>query len=254
MLTVIIGIAFVFSSACTIKPTQSSDDKAIKTVTPGVLTVGTSTPFPPFEEKKGDAFTGFDIDLARRIATLMGLRLRVVNVSWEGALPALRRGRFDMLAAAVSITAGRRREYDFSDSYITSNQSVMVRTGSPIHKVAHLRGKVVGVLIESTGQDAARGISGLKRLDTYDMMQDAFEDLVLGRLDAVIADSPVADWVSRRQKELSVAATIHTNERYALVVRKGNRPLLDALNAALARMRARGDYDRLCEKWFGKKL
>ncbi len=251
-------LAAVAATSCTLRASRTEDSSAIKTIQPGTLTLGTCTPFPPFETQVKGRFEGFDIDLAREVARLLGLRLKVVNVSWEGAFPALKGGRFDVLAAAIGITEERKKTLDFSDPYLSTRQALVCRKGSSIRGPADLGTASVGVLRDSTGEDVGEAIdrtgNGIGTLERYDTINDAFPDLVAGDLDALINDLPASAAYIKARPGLRIAASVGPTERYGLVFKKGNPALVRAVNAALKQIETNGTRERLSRKWFGTKL
>lgn len=227
---------------------------AFTTLEEGKLLVGSDTTYPPFESigEDGEA-EGFDIDIAREIAKRLGLELEVKSVKWEGIIPGLKTGEYDVVMSAMTITEERLAEIDFSDPYIDSNQSIAVKEGdTSIKSEADLVGKVVGVQVDTTGQFTAEEIEGIKEIKMYDTIILAFQDLELGRVDAIMNDYPVNAYISKTRGGTVVVATIKTDEQYGIGIKKGNDDLLDAINEALADMKADGTYDKIYEKWFGE--
>lgn len=251
----ILALFVVLMTGCG-EAAEKSEREGVKvaTVQEGKLLMGSDTTYPPFEsiDDKGEA-VGFDVDLAREIAKRLGLELEVVSVKWEGIIPGLKTGDYDIVMSAMTITDERKMEIDFSDPYIDSDQSIAVRKGdTSIKGQADLAGKVVGVQVDTTGQFTAEEIPGIKEVRKYDTILMAFEDLELGRIDAVINDYPVNAYISKTRGKTEVVATIKTEEKYGIGVKKGNAQLLEAINMALADIRKDGTYDTIFEKWFGK--
>jgi ABC-type amino acid transport substrate-binding protein len=234
---------------------NSNNEKKIVVVVikEGKLTMGSDTTYPPFETIGDDGKpVGFDVDLATEIASRLGVELDVISVKWEGIIPGLKTGDYDMVMSAMTITPERQAEIDFSDPYIDSNQSIAVQKGNTsINGEADLAGKVVGVQVDTTGQFTAEEIPGIKEIRKYDTILLAFEDLELGRIDAVMNDYPVNAYLSRTRGKSDVVATIKTDEQYGIGIKKGNDQLLQAVNQALADMKADGTYDVIYNKWFG---
>lgn len=234
---------------------EEKPETRVTTIQEGKLLMGSDTTYPPFEtiDDKGEA-VGFDVDIAREIARRLGLELEVVSVKWEGIIPGLKTGNFDILMSAMTITEERKQEIDFSDPYIDSDQSIAVVKGrTDIAGPEDLVGKVVGVQVDTTGQFTAEKIEGIAEIKKYDTIILAFADLELGRIDAVLNDYPVNAYICKDRGKTEVVATIKTDEKYGIGVKKGNTQLLEAINRALAEMKADGTYDRIFEKWFGKK-
>ena len=257
LLALLLTVAML-ASGCGEKKEEKKEEKEEKsevtTIQEGKLLMGSDTTYPPFESvvENGGA-VGFDVDIAREIADRLGLELEVVSVKWEGIIPGLKTGDYDMVMSAMTITDERKMEIDFSDPYIDSDQSIAVKSGDArIKSEADLAGKVVGVQVDTTGQFTAEEIPGIKEIRKYDTILMAFEDLELGRIDAIVNDYPVNAYISKTRGKTEVVATIKTDEKYGIGIKKGNAQLLEAINEALAEIRKDGTYDRIFEKWFGK--
>jgi polar amino acid transport system substrate-binding protein len=226
---------------------------SVTTLKEGKLSMGSDTTYPPFETIGDDGKpVGFDVDIATEIAARLGLELDITSVKWEGIIPGLKTGDYDMVMSAMTITPERQAEIDFSDPYIDSNQSIAVQKGNTsIKSEADLVGKVVGVQVDTTGQFTAEEIAGIKEIRKYDTILLAFEDLELGRIDAVMNDYPVNAYLSKTRGKTDVVATIRTDEQYGIGIKKGNEQLLEAINKALADMKSDGTYDKIYNEWFG---
>lgn len=226
----------------------------VTTLVKGVLSMGSDTVYPPFESMEGNKAVGFDVDLATEIAKRLGLELEVISVDWTGIIPGLKADKYDMLMSAMTITPERSEQIDFSTPYIDSDQSISVKSdNTTIKSEADLAGKTVGVQIETTGEMTAEGIAGIGEVRKYDTILEAFEDLKLGRVEAVINDYPVNSWIAKNQGGTMVVKVIKTDEKYGIGIKQGNTELLDAINQALADIKADGTYDTIYTKWFGKK-
>ncbi len=225
----------------------------VTTLNPGKLLVGNDTTYAPMEYMEAGAPTGFDIELAKEIASRLGLELQIITTNWDGIIPGLKTDKYDVIMSAMTITEKRSQEIDFSNPYFDADQSLAVKSGSPIKSTDDLKDKVVGVQIDTTGQEwAEKNLTNIKELRKYDTIIAAFEDLKLGRIDAIVNDFPVNNWYSKDGKT-EVVQIIKTDERYGIGIKKGNDQLRDAINQVLADIKADGTYATLYEKWFGKK-
>ncbi len=252
VLAVVLVIAAVLTG-CGEKKTTEDKKIAVVVMKEGKLTMGSDTTYPPFEtiDNSGKP-VGFDVDVATEIASRLGVELDVISVKWEGIIPGLKTGDYDVVMSAMTITPERQAEIDFSDPYIDSNQSISVQKGNTsIKSEADLAGKVVGVQVDTTGQFTAEEIQGVKEIRKFDTILLAFEDLELGRVDAVLNDYPVNTYLSKTRGKTDVVVTITTDEQYGIGIKKGNDQLLEAINQALADMKADGTYDVIYKKWFG---
>lgn len=241
------------------KPVDESKEKKdteIETITPGVLTVGSDVAFPPFEfeDEKTQEIVGFDVDLIKEIGKRIGLQVKIQPAAFDTIIQALNARKFDCVVSAMTITDERKKQVDFSDPYIDSNQSLAVKSGSPIKSVEDLKGKVVGVQRGTTGELKAQEIKekyGIKEVKSYDDTLMAFEDLKAGRIDAVINDYPVTAYLVKKDPSFKIVTEIPTGEKYGIAVRKDSKALLKAINKALADMKKDGTYEKIYNKWFG---
>ncbi|HEY5526844.1 MAG TPA: basic amino acid ABC transporter substrate-binding protein [Candidatus Anoxymicrobiaceae bacterium] len=225
-----------------------------QTLQPGKITMGSDTSYPPFESMEGSKPVGFDVELAQAIAKKLGLTLDVISTAWDGIIPGLKTKKYDIIMSAMTITADRKKQINFANPYIDSDQSIAVVTNSPIKSQADLKGKVVGVQIDTTGQFKAEEIQkagGLKEIQKFDTILVAFEALEQGKVDAIINDYPVNMYVSGKRGKTKVVQKIKTNEQYGIGVRKDNTTLMNSINKALSQVRDDGTYTTIYKKWFG---
>lgn len=223
-------------------------------ITSGTLKLGSDTTYPPFESKEGNKAVGFDIDIADAIARELGLELEVISTAWEGIIPGLKTKKYDMIMSAMTITPERSKEINFSDPYIDSDQSIAVKKGSGIKTQADLKGKVVGVQIDTTGQYESEKMQkegGLKEIQKFDTIIVAFQALEQGKVDAIVNDYPVNSYVSKTRGKTEVVAKIKTDEKYGIGIRRDNEELLKKVNEALAQIKKDGTYAEIYKKWFG---
>jgi polar amino acid transport system substrate-binding protein len=221
---------------------------------PKKIVVATDATWPPAEfiDPETKEIIGFDIDLMREIAKEAGLEVEFKNVAWDGIFAGLEAGEYDCIISSVTITEERKKKYDFSDPYFNAGQLVVVRIETTdINSHEDLKGKVAGAQIGTTGAFAIEEIEGatLKEYDTIDL---AYMDLIEGRIDAVVADSPLAyGFVAKYPDKLKYVGEPFTEEWYGIVVKKGNVELLEKINKGLAAVKAKGLIEELTEKWYG---
>lgn len=219
----------------------------------GELVLLTNAQFPPYEYLGDDNQpTGVDIEIAQEIADELGVKLTVVDMDFDGLVPALNGGKGDFIAAGYTITEERQQSVDFSDEYATSNQMVIVTKDDP--KVAgatveDLAGKTIGVQLGTTGDlfvsDEVEGAT----VKQYKSAIEAGMDLANGKLDAVVVDKLPAQSIVANNDSLTVYDDVLTTEQYAMAVRKGESDdLLEVINKVLADMK--GDIQDLTQKHF----
>lgn len=219
-----------------------------------VLRVGSDVAYPPFEyvDDATGEFLGFDMDVIREVGRRMGVQVQIDNVAWEGIIPGLLAGHYDVIISAMTITDERAQAVDFSDPYFATGQVIVVRADNDsITQPSDLVGKTVAVQIGTTGQFAAESIEGAI-VDHYPLTPEAFLALKLGRADAAVVDELVAiEEAQANPGEVKVVGTPFTIEFYGIAMRKGREDLLRDINRALAGMKADGTYDELYDRWFG---
>jgi ABC-type amino acid transport substrate-binding protein len=228
-------------------------DSGLKTITKGELKVGSDIPYKPFEFGQAPDFQGFDVDVVNEVAKRLDLQAKFVKTPFDTIFRNLAQGKFDMVASASTITPEREKEVDFSDSYFPADQSLMVKKGSDIKTVDDVDGKVIGAQLGTTGADYARKNTNAKSVRTYDLIDDAFNALEAGQVEAVINDCPVSKYAERAHKNLVVVQAIQTNELYGFAFAKGSDALRTAFNKELAKVKENGDLQKISDRWLGTK-
>jgi len=220
----------------------------------GKITVASNIAYPPFEFSPKGRPKGFDIDLMNEIAKRAGFEVRYENVQFDSILRGLDADLFDASISAMSITAERERQLDFSDPYFNADQALLVDSGSRIKSIEDLSDATVGVQSGSTGQlkggdlyDAGQ----IGEVKTYRTIGEAFSDLRAGKINGVIYDlSAVHKKLTENEGELRYVESIPTGEQYGIAFPKDS-PLVEPVNQALAEMKEDGTYEKLYKKWIG---
>ncbi len=159
---------------------------------------------------------------------------------------------FDLIASAMTITDERKKEIDFSDPYIDSNQSLAVKKGSTIKSINELSGKKVGVQSGTTGESLAKEKAKGATLVPFKTATDAFAALQAGNVDGVVNDLPVTAFlVKDPARKAKLVEEIPTGEQYGFGISKDNPELLKAVNDALKTLKDDGTYQQIYDKWFG---
>ena len=187
----------------------------------------------------------------RQVGKRLGLNVRFVKTSFEASLRQLAQDRFDMVASAVPITADRKGTVDFSDSYLPADQALMVRKGSAIESVDDLKGRVVAAQLGTGGADYAQDKTDAKTVRTFDLIDDAYQALEAGQVDAVIHDFAVLKYAEGRRPRLSVVQEMPTGDQYGFAFAKDSDALRAAVNDALEKLKQDGTYAKIYRKWFG---
>jgi polar amino acid transport system substrate-binding protein len=222
---------------------------AVETIESGVLTVGSDIPYEPFEFGRAPDYEGIDIDLSREIAKRLDLELKVVDTSFDTIFRDVAAGKFDMVASSTTITPERQKEVDFSDSYFLADQSLMVKKGSDIQTIDDVSGQVVGAQKGTTGADFANEETDAKTVRTYGEIDDAFNALQAGQVEAVINDCAISKFAEKSKPELEVVELLPTDEEYGFAFKKGSDALIGQVNGALGELKDDGTYDEIVNKY-----
>lgn len=220
----------------------------------GEIVVGTNAEFMPFEFTDDDNnIIGFDIDIINAVAKAEGLTVRMHNQSFDTLIEGLETNKIDAAISGMTITPTRQEKVDFSEPYYNAAQVIVVKESTPGYEtIEDIIGKRVGVQLGTTGALMAEGVMGeenpdLKQLRKYNMV---FSDLKLGRTDAVVVDLPVAQAYLKQVDGLRISSPPMSEEQYGIVIKKGNKELLDKMNTGLIKIRESGEYEQIMKKWF----
>ena len=216
------------------------------------VTVATDATWPPFEmvDETTKEIIGFDIDLMKAIAEKGGFEVEFVNVGFDPLLAGMASCQYDAAISAITITEERKADFAFSGPYFGAGQVVVVRVdNSDITGKDSLSGKTVGAQIGTTGAIAIEDVEGAT-LKTYDDIGLAYQDLINGQVDAVVADDGLAKgYVTKNSAEIKIVGDPFTDESYGIAVCKTNTDLLDKINKGLEAVKGEGLLDQLTQKW-----
>ena len=222
----------------------------VETVEDGVLIMSTNAAFPPYEmTNDAGEFEGIDVEMAGEIAKRLGLELQIDDMDFDAALLAVQQGRSDIAMAGITITEDRLVNMDFSNTYANGVQSVIVPEGSDITSPDDLAGKLVGVQRGTTGYTFCIDEFGEDAVAPFDNGNTAVQNLVSGKVDAVVIDNAPAQEYVAANPGLTILDTAFADEDYAIGVAKGNTQLLDAINSILAEMEADGTTQAIIDKY-----
>lgn len=222
----------------------------VETVEDGVLIMSTNAAFPPYEmTNDAGEFEGIDVEMAGEIAKRLGLELQIDDMDFDAALLAVQQGKSDIAMAGITITEDRLVNMDFSNTYANGVQSVIVPEGSDITSPDDLAGKLVGVQRGTTGYTFCIDEFGEDAVAPFDNGNTAVQNLVSGKVDAVVIDNAPAQEYVAANPGLTILDTAFADEDYAIGVAKGNTQLLDAINSILAEMEADGTTQAIIDKY-----
>lgn len=239
-------IASLVLAACA-APTAPAGDSGRQRIR--VATDATWYPFEFIDEQTRE-IVGFDIDLMKAIAEKENLDVEFLNVSWDPLLAGVAQCQYDASISAMTITEERAESMAFSDPYFAAGQQIVVRQDdSSINGIDDLQGKTVGAQLGTTGAIELETMQGVT-LRTYDEVGLAFQALLNGQIDAVVADDALATgYIGQNPDRIKAAGEPFTAENYGIAVCKTNTELLAKLNRGLAAVKAEGLIDELVERW-----
>jgi polar amino acid transport system substrate-binding protein len=216
------------------------------------VSVATDATWPPFEsvDEASKEMVGFDIDLMNAIAKEGGFEVEYSNVPWDSLLAGMAQCQYDAAISAMTITPERAEQFAFSEPYFAAGQIVTVRAdNTDITGKDTLAGKTVGVQLGTTGDIEAQKIEGAT-VKNYDDIGLAFQDLMNGQTDAVIADNPLAlGYIGQNPDKLKAVGEVFTDEFYGIAVCKDKTDLVAQINKGLAAVKSQGLLDELTKKW-----
>ncbi len=235
--------------------TEAAEEAALKTIEEGKLIMSTNAAFPPYEMTDDNGnFIGIDVEIAQAIAQKLGLELVIDNMEFTAALEAAQQGKADMVMAGVTVNEDRLAVMDFSESYATGIQVVIVPENSDIATPDDLVGKKIGTQMGTTGYIYAsdtpeNGGYGEENVVAYDNGITAVQALLNNQIDAVIIDNAPAQEFVKANPGLKILEAEWMTENYAIGMTKGNTALVEAINNALSELIADGTVQSIIDKY-----
>ena len=238
------------SEAASSEAASETETAELSTVEPGKLIMSTNAAFPPYEMTTDSGeFEGIDIETAQAIADKLGLELQIDDMDFDAALLAVQQGKADMVMAGVTVTDERQNVMDFTDSYATGIQSIIVKEDSDIASVDDLAGKKIGTQRGTTGYLYCSDDFGDENVVAYDNGLTAVQMLNNGQVDCVVIDNAPAKEFIAANPGLKLLDTAYVEESYAIGIGKGNTELKDAINTALEELKAVGTLQAIVDKY-----
>ena len=223
----------------------------------GPYKVASDCTWPPMElldDQKQP--TGYSVDYIKEAGKAAGFDVDVQNVAWDGIFGGVATNKYDIVASSTTITPERQKKFDFSDPYYEVVQAVILPAGQNIKNLADLKGKKVGGQIGTTGIFVMRKADAGADLREYDDIGLAIQDLVGGRLDAVICDDPVAMYCVNKKPDtagkLNLSFKTDDKEYYGFTVKKGRQDLVEKINKGIKAVKESGKEAELKKKWMGE--
>lgn len=252
LLVVLLALCMLFAfAACANDEAPAGEDQEQGDA--AVLTMATEGTFPPYEYYEGGELVGIDVEIANAIAEKLGMTLEIMDMDFGAIIAAVESGRADMGMAGMTVDPVRLESVNFSDSYATGIQVVIVPEGSPITTVDDLFAEgatyMIGVQQSTTGDKYATEDFGDDRVSRFNKNNDLIMALTSGRVDCVIIDNEPAKSFVAANEGLQILDTEYTVEDYAIAIAKDNTELLEQVNAALAELTEDGTIATIIEKY-----
>lgn len=206
-------------------------------------------PFEFRDDKDPSKRIGFEVEIADEIGKRLGKRIEFVQTQWDTLIPALNRDDFDFAMAGIEITDDRKAEVDFTQPYYIYTQQLVTRADDTnIHSLKDLKGKPVGTLAASAAERVLQESDGIE-VRSYDDNVRPYEDLVIGRVDGVLLDLPIAVHYAKPNPKLRFAGEPFAPGEYAIAVKKKDTELRQQLDRALAEMKKDGTLQQILTRW-----
>ena len=228
---------------------EPAADGEFTTIVEGKLTMSTNAQFPPYEMTTDDGgFEGIDVEIATAIAEKLGLELDILDMDFDSALLAVQQGKSDIVMAGVTVNEDRLLVMDFTDSYATGVQVVIVKEGSNV-TMDNMGEGLIGTQRGTTGNIYCTDDYGEEHVVAYDDGFTAVQALMNGQVDCVVIDNAPAQEFVKNNAGLTILDTEYAVEDYAIGLNKGNTALLDAINGALAELISDGTVQSIVDKY-----
>ncbi len=220
------------------------------------LTMATNAEFPPYEYMENNEIVGIDAEISKAIAEKLGYELVIENVDFDSLIPGVQTGKYDFAAAGMTVTEDRLEQVDFTQSYATGIQSIIVKEDSTITTADDLFAEgastKIGVQLATTGDLYCTWDiedEGLGTVERYNKGADAVMALTSGKVDCVVIDNEPAKVFVQNNPGLKILDTEYAVEDYAIAVSKDKPELLEKINTALGELIADGTVKGIIEKY-----
>lgn len=214
----------------------------------GVLVMATNAEFPPYEYHEGDEIVGIDAEVAALIAEELGMTLEIEDMAFDSVLAAVQSGKADIAMAGLTVTEDRKQSVNFTDTYATATQVIIVKEDSDIAGPDDLDGKIVGVQTGTTGDIYVSDEEGVT-VERYNKGFEAVQALTQGKIDAVVIDNQPAKVFVSENEGIKIIEEAYADEEYAIAIAKDNEELLEKVNTALNTLKENGAFQEVVDKY-----
>lgn len=215
------------------------------------LRIGLSSDYPPFEFMKDNQIVGFDIDMANFIAKDLNKKLEIVDMDFDGLIPALQTGRIDCIVSGMTATEERKKNVDFSVEYYAPQFAMLYRKDQPLTTLESFSNSVIGVQLGTSMETFLKEKSSqLTNMNIIALKKNTMmvEELKLSRIDGVFMEEAQAKVFGSRYSELGYTLFPANDMGYSIAFAKGS-PWKKPVDAAIIKLRDSGELGKLKEKW-----
>ena len=240
--TISLILCLVFCFAC-FAPSALAADKVLK--------VATNVAFPPYEYYEDEKVVGIDVDIMQAICDKLGYEMELSDMEFGSIITAVAAGKVDVGFGAITITEERAKSVNFTTSYSTGIQSIIVKEDSPITSVEDLEAKgiKIGVQQDTTGDIYATDQFGEDHMARFNKGADAVQALITGKVNCVIIDNSPAETFIAQNKGLKILPTAYAEEAYGFELNKNATELYDEFNGALEELLKDGTVQKIIDKY-----
>lgn len=211
--------------------------------------IGTNAEFPPFEYLEKGEIVGFDVDLANEIGKIMEKEIVIKDMGFDGLIPALQTKKVDLIIAGMTATEDRKKAVNFSESYYSANQVIVLNKGNKsIKGFEDLKDKKIGVMLGFTGDFVVTEMGYPS--EKFNAAFAGIMALQSNKIDAVVLDSETAKNYVKNNDNLKLAEGKGEAEDYAIAIRKEDKELLNEVNSAIKVLHENGKFNELLTKYF----
>ena len=229
--------------------TPADNGNGLNTAVSGKLTMATNAAFPPYEFYEGEEIVGIDAEIAGLLAEKLGLKLEIMDMDFSAIVTSVQTGGVDIGLAGMTVTEERLENVNFTNSYATGVQVIIVKEDSEIASADDLEGKLIGVQEGTTGYTFCSEDFGEENVLAYTNGATAVQNLINGSVDCVVIDQQPAISFVEANEGLKILETEYVIEDYAAAVAKENTALLEALNTALDELIEDGSIQAVLDKY-----
>ncbi len=216
------------------------------------LTMATNATFPPYEyydEENGNEIVGIDVEIAEAIAEKLGMKLEIQDIDFDAIVTSVQSGKADIGLAGMTVDPDRAKNVNFTDSYATGVQVIIVKEDSDITGPDSLEGKKIGVQQGTTGDIYCSESYGDENVIKYTSGPNAVEALKTGKVDCVVIDNQPAKEYVKANEGLKILDTEYVQEEYAAIVAKDNEELFEKVNNAIKELKEDGTIQKILDKY-----